>query len=206
MADFIPQALTVPERSALLTALVAPRPIAFVSTLGTDGVGNLAPFSFFMAGGYNPMSVAFAPLHWRDGGIKDTLTNVRETGEFVVNVTTADMAARVNQASYRYAHGIDEFDAVGFTRVPSVVVRPPRVAESVASLECRVFQIVEHGNGPGSGAYVIGEVLRIHVNDAVLTNGVPDNHKIEHLARLGADVFARMAPGVLFNVTRPTGP
>ena len=206
MAEFVPAALGIPERSALLLALVAPRPIAFVSTLGRDGSGNLAPFSFFMAAGYNPMSVAFAPLQWRDGGTKDTLTNVRDTGEFVVSVTTADMAARVNQASFRYAYGVDEFDAVGFTRAPSAVVKPPRVAESVASLECRVFQIVEHGSGPGAGAYVIGEVVHIHVDDAVLTRGVPDNHKIEHLARLGADVFLRAAPDALFDVARPTAP
>jgi flavin reductase (DIM6/NTAB) family NADH-FMN oxidoreductase RutF len=206
MAEFVPANMPIAERSALLTALVAPRPIAFISTVSAEGKGNLAPYSFFMGGGYNPMSVCFSATNWRDGIPKDTLRNVQETGEFVVNVSTREMAERLNQASYRYAHGDDEFDRVGFTRAPSVMVRAPRVAESPAALECRVYRIIPHGEGPAAGNYVIGEVVHVHVDASVMTDGHPDNRKIEHLVRLGAVWFASQGPATLFELERPTAP
>ena len=206
MAEFDVAVMSAHDRSAFLTALVAPRPIAFVSTLSAGGIGNLSPFSFFMAGGYNPMSVAFSPLRWRDGREKDTLRNVRATGEYVINVATYDIVEKLNQASYTYPTDVDEFDAAGFTRAPSLRVRPPRVAEAVAAMECRLFQIVEHGVGGAAGSYVIGEVVHIHVRDEVLVNGVPDNRRIEHVARLGAVAFARVTPATLFDLDRPIAP
>lgn len=206
MAEFDVAQIAARERAGLLTALVAPRPIAFVSTLSAAGVGNLAPYSFFMAGGYSPLSVAFAPVLPRDGTEKDTLRNVRETGEFVINVATFDLVARLNQASFDYPALVDEFDEAGLTRVASTRVKPPRVAEAVASLECRLYQIVPHGTGPSSGTYVIGEVVHMHVSDTILTNGIPDNRKIEHIARLGANAFARVTPDTLFDLARPVAP
>ena len=140
--------LDPPKRHAWLTPLIAPRPIALVSTVSAAGVGNLAPFSFFAMGGQNPQSVAFCPVADRDGNPKDTLRNVLETGEFVINVVSRAMAERVNQASAPYPPEVDELEAVGFTRAASTVVRPWRVAESPAQLECRVFQVVPHGSGP----------------------------------------------------------
>ena len=206
MAEFDVAQIAARERAGLLTALVAPRPIAFVSTLSAAGVGNLAPYSFFMAGGYNPLSVAFSPVRPRNGAEKDTLRNVRETGEFVINVATFDLVARLNQASFDYPALVDEFDAASLTRVASTRVKPPRVAEAVASLECRLYQIVPHGTGPSSGTYVIGEVVHMHVSDTILTNGIPDNRKIEHIARLGANAFARVTPDTLFDLARPVAP
>ncbi len=206
MAEFTPSALPPAIRNGLLTALVAPRPIAFVSTLSPAGVGNLAPFSFFMAGGYAPLSVCFSPVSWRDGSDKDSLRNVEATGEFVINIATADLAARLNQASYHYPPDVDEFEAVGLTRAPSAVVRPPRVLESPAALECRLFTVVRHGDQPSHANYVIGEVVHIHVDDEACTDGVPDNRKIEHLSRLGADWFSAIRPEQLFPVKRPTAP
>lgn len=205
MPAFTPDTLDVPARTRLLTALVAPRPIAFVSSLGRDGRGNLAPFSFFMAGGYAPMSVAFAPVRWRDGGEKDTLRNVEETGEFTIALATPAMLDRLNQASFRYPADVDEFDAVGFTRAPSAVVRPPRVAESPAALECRLHAVVRHGDGPGAGAYVIGEVVHVHADDAICLDGWPDSSRIEYLARLGGPWWGTMGPEELFEKQRPTG-
>lgn len=206
MAEFSPASLAIGERAALLTALVAPRPVAFVSTVGPDGRGNLAPFSFFMAAGYAPMAVAFSATNWRDGAPKDTLRNVEATGEFVVSVSTRAMAERLNQASYRYAYGEDEFDHAGFTRAPSVLVRPPRVAESPAALECRVLQVVRTGDGPAAGNVVVGEVVHVHVDASVMEGGVPDNRRIEHLVRLGGDWFASQAPATLFALQRPAAP
>jgi flavin reductase (DIM6/NTAB) family NADH-FMN oxidoreductase RutF len=206
MAEFVPSALSVADRNKLLNTLVAPRPIAFVSTRSPEGFGNLAPFSFFMAAGYNPMAVAFSATNWRDGAPKDTLRNVEASGEFVVNVSTTAMAAKLNQASYRYAYGEDEFDLAGFTRAPSAVVGAPRVAESPAAMECRVLSIVKTGEGPAAGNVVVGEVVHVHVDESVLDGGWPDNRKIEHLMRLGGDWFSSQRPESLFALQRPESP
>ena len=193
------------KRHAWLTPLIAPRPIAFVSSLSAEGVGNLAPFSFFAMGGGNPQSVAFCPVADRQGEPKHTLRNIRETGEFVINIVTRAMAERVNQASAPYPRGVDEFDAVGFTRVPSQVVRPPRVAESPAQLECKVFQIIPHGSGPQHGTWVIGEVLVLHVDDAMLgADGLPDTARINPAARMGRQDWAHVQAENMFMLVRPT--
>ena len=201
--DFDFAALPVRDRHALLTRVVAPRPIALVSSLGADGRGNLAPFSYFMLGGANPPSVAFCPVNDRHGAPKDTLRNVRATGEYVISVVTPAMAAAVNQASYPYAHGHDEFDAAGLTRAPSRAVRPPGVAESPVRLECRLFAAVPHGEGAAAGTYVIGEVVHAWVDDALLTDGLPDNQKLPLIARLGADYYAQITEDTLFELARP---
>ena len=201
--------LPLRDRHNLLTRVVAPRPIALVSSLsslGADARGNLAPFSYFMLGGAAPPSVAFCPVNDRQGAPKDTLRNVRATGEYVISLVTPAMAEAVNQASYPYAHGNDEFDAVGLTRAPSRMVRPPGVGESPVRLECRLFTAVAHGDGPGASTYVIGEVLHVAVDDALLTDGLPDNGKLDLVARLGADYYARIGASSLFELPRPTAP
>ena len=197
--------LEPPKRHAWLTPLIAPRPIALVSTLGADGVGNLAPFSFFAMGGQNPQSVAFCPVADRDGNPKDTLRNIEASGEFVINVVSRAMAERVNQASAPYPPHVDELAAVGFTPLPSTVVRPPRVAESPAQLECRVFQVVKHGSGPQHSSWVIGEVLVLHVDDAVLgEDGLPDTTKVHPAARMGRQEWAHIEAPSMFVLPRPT--
>lgn len=200
LADLSPQ-----ERHSLLTPLITPRPIAFVSTLSPSGAGNLAPFSFFAMGGQSPQSVAFCPVADRNGNPKDTLRNIRETGDFVINIVTRAMAERVNQASAPYPHGVDEFDMVGFTRLPSVAVRPSRVAESPAHLECRLFQLVPHGSGPLHGTWVIGEVIVAHIDDAVLAaDGLPDTAKLDPAARLGRTEWSHVTADSMFSLARPT--
>ncbi len=193
------------DRHHWLAPLIAPRPIALVSTLSAAGVGNLAPFSFFAMGGQSPQSVAFCPINNRDGQPKDTLRNIRETGEFVINIVSREMAERVNQASAPYPFAVDEFDVTGFTRVASTRVRPPRVLESPASLECRVFQIVPHGAGAQAGTWVIGEVLHLHVRDDVLgDDGFPDTAKVHPAARMGRNEWAHITPANTFPLDRPT--
>lgn len=204
--DFDLPSLPVRDRHAILTRVVGPRPIALVSSLGADGRGNLAPFSYFMLGGANPPSLAFCPINDRHGAEKDTLRNVRATGEFVVSVVTPAMAERMNQASYPYAHGEDEFDRAGLTRAASTAVRPPGVAESPVRLECRVFAVVPHGDGPSASRYVVGEVVHVRVDDALLTDGLPDNRKLALIARLGADFYTRVGADTLFELGRPTEP
>lgn len=192
-------------RYRLLTSIIGPRPIAFVSTLDAGGGGNLAPFSFFMMGGGNPPSLAFSPIVDRRRGPKDTLRNIEATGEFVVNVVTRTMAERVNQASFEYWRDVDEFDVVGFTREPSLLVRPPRVAESPAALECRLFQVVRHGEGPQAANYVIGEIVHVRVADAALrSDGLFDTAGQGLCARLGRNEWAELAPPAVFELPRPS--
>ena len=204
--EFDLPSMALRDRHALLTRVVAPRPIALVSSLGADGRGNLSPFSYFMLGGANPPSLAFCPVNDRHGAAKGTLRNVAATREFVVSVVTPEMADRMNQASFAYPHGRDEFDLVGFTRAPSVAVRPSGVAESPVRLECRVFAVVPHGDGAGASNYVIGEVLHVTVDDALLTDGLPDNRKLALIARLGEDYYTRVGADTLFELGRPTAP
>ena len=206
MPEFDLPALRIRDRYRLLTTLIAPRPIAFVSSHSAAGRGNLAPFSCFGMGGNDPVSCVVCPIATRDGADKDTTRNIAETGEYVINVVTRAMAERMNVTSYAYAHGDDEFDRAGLTRAPSRLVRPPRVAESPAHLECRLFRIVRHGEGPGASHYIIGEIVHIHVADHACTDGLPDNRRIEHLARLGGDQYLSVSPAQLFAMPRPTQP
>lgn len=186
----------------LLTGIVTPRPIAWVSTVSPAGVVNLAPFSFFNAFSANPPVVVFSPTLKRDGSKKDTLRNLEAVPEFVVSAATADLAAAVNQTSAELAPDDSEVSHAGLATAPSVAVRPPRVAASPAALECRVRQIVPLGAGPIAGNLVIGDVLTIHVADEVLdAAGRVDPRKLRTVARLGADFWCHTSD--LFEQKRP---
>lgn len=206
MTTFDPAVLTAPERARVLTRVIAPRPIAVVSTLDAAGRGNLAPFSFFTAGGSNPWSCVFSTTRDRHGHSKHTLDNIVATGEYVICVATTAIAERINAASFEYPAGVDELTAVGFTPVASTLVRPPRIAESPVALECRLHQVVPHGTGPGSASYIIGEIVLVHVDDAVLVDGLPDERLMHLVARMGADRWARVEPAGVFDLPRPTSP
>lgn len=147
----------------LLTSIVHPRPIALVSSVSASGIRNLAPFSFFMLGGTNPPSIVFSPV-LGSRGEKDSLRNIRETGEFVVNTVHRDMIDPMNQAGRSVPFETDEWELSGLTPLRCDLVTPERVAESFASLECRLHQVVDHGEGGGAARYVIGEVVRIHLS------------------------------------------
>ena len=206
MAVFELGALGLRERYQLMTHLAVPRPIALVSSLSADGAPNLAPFSFFTLGGANPPSCVICPLNNREGQPKDTLLNVRETDEYVISVVTREMAERVNQASWSYPRGVSEFAEAGLTPVKSTLVRPASVAESPVNIECKLFQIVEHGAGPLSGSYIIGEMLLVHAADSVLTDRQVDETKLDAVGRLGGEWYCTTRPGSLFPLPRPTGP
>jgi flavin reductase (DIM6/NTAB) family NADH-FMN oxidoreductase RutF len=203
---FDPSTLSAPERARLLARVIAPRPIAVVSTLNAAGRGNLAPFSYFAPGGSSPLSCVFSPTRDRHGEGKHTLANIEATGEYVINVATRALAARINQSSFEYPPGTDEFDAVGLTRAPSQRVAPPRVAESPVALECRLFQLLAHGAGPGSATYVIGEIVAIHVDPAVCTDGLPDETLMGLVARSGADRWSELTSAAVFSLPRPAAP
>jgi flavin reductase (DIM6/NTAB) family NADH-FMN oxidoreductase RutF len=206
MAEYPMNDLDIRNSYLLLNRLVAPRPIALVSSLAGNGLGNLAPFSFFSLGGANPPSAVFCPLNDRHGKAKDSLINIRETKEYVINIVTRTMAEKVNQSSWNYARGVDEFDQAGLTRATSRVVAAPRVEESPVAMECRLFQVVEHGQGALASSYIIGEIVHIHVDDAVLTGGMPDPVKLDQVGRCGADYYTHVTAGSMFELGRPEGP
>jgi len=203
---FVPSEMSPREAYALLISCVAPRPIAWVSTCAPDGRVNLAPFSFFNAGGANPVSVVFSCTNFRDGRPKDTLRNVHATGEFVVNIAPYWLAEQMNQTSFEYEYGVSEFEQVGLTRAPSLYVQPPRVAESPIAMECKLFQVVAHGAGPVAANYVIGEVLCFHIAETLLTpEGVVDNLVADYIGRMGESWYVRATSEAMFRLQRPTG-
>lgn len=191
--------LTSLEAYNLLASTVVPRPIAFVSTCNSAGVPNLAPFSFFMVGGANPPSVMYSPTLNKNGEPKDSLRNVLDTGEFVINSVHPEMAEGMNAASFEFESHLSEWDVAGLTPLPSVSVRPPRVLESRVQFECKLFQVVEHGSGPNAARYVIGEILYAHIDK--LLAATPEN--IDTLARLGGAGYLDLAQLLVFDLVRP---
>lgn len=176
----------------LITGLVVPRPIAWVSTLAADGTRNVAPHSYFNVVAHDPPHVVFS-----SSGVKDTLRNLRERPEFVVNVVTAEVVEPMNFTSTDFPRDQDEFDWAGITPVPSVAVAPPRVGEAKAHLECVVRDVVAAGNGH----VVIGEVVHVHVVESVWASGRVDPRLLDPIARLSGSSYARL--GEVFTLPRP---
>lgn len=201
-----PAELSRPDAYKILLNCVAPRPIAFVSTLSPDGVPNLAPFSFFMAGGSNPPSVVFSPTNDRNNDPKHTYRNIHATGEYVINVVTYDIREKMNQCSAEYPYGVSEWVQAGFTPAPSVKVKPAHVLESPLAMECRLFQIVPHGSGPLSANYIIGEVVCFHVAKSLLDGEAIDPCRVDYIGRMSGDWYARAHPDSMFALPRPPRP
>ena len=186
----------------MLVGLIAPRPIAWVTTLSASGSINLAPFSFFNIFGANPPVVVFSPTLKRDCSKKDTLLNIEQTGEFVINASTEPDAEAINQSSSMLPYGDSELTLIGRDTESSTLVKPPRLAKIPFALECKLLQIIPVGNGSISANLVIGEVVMIHVDDAILgTDGQPDPHKLKSIARMGGEYWCRAVE--LFQLTRP---
>jgi flavin reductase (DIM6/NTAB) family NADH-FMN oxidoreductase RutF len=183
----------------ILVGAVVPRPIAFVSTISPEGVHNLAPFSFFNVVCGDPPVVCFSPI-WRNPP-KDTIVNIRATGEFVVNIVSEDFADRMNICSGEYPSSVDEFKMSGLTPVESVVVRAPRVRESHVNMECKLMQIVEVSARPMGGSLVIGEVVRFHVDDAVIDEFRIDADKLRAVGRMSGSDYTRTRDR--FSLVRP---
>src|SRR4051812_29562632 len=176
----------------VLVGVVTPRPIAWVTTLSPTGVVTLAPFSFFTASGATPPIVVFSPTLRRDGSKKDTLLNLEKLGEFVLNAATAPLAERVNLTSKELPADESEVSLAGLTTVPSLKVKPPRIAESPVHFECVVQQIIPCGTGAIAGNLVIGEVVMMHMSDDVLDDKQRvDPRKLQTVARLGQDYWCR---------------
>ncbi|MNK67795.1 Flavin reductase like domain protein [compost metagenome] len=197
-----PQTLTHQDRYKLLNGSVVPRPIAFVSSMNAEGELNLAPFSFFNVVGSSPMSVVFSVMRRGPEALKkDTLRNIEETGEYVVNIVNEALVARMNVTSADFPHGVNEFAEAGLTPIPSEVVRPPRVAESPINMECKLIQTVEVGSGPGGGTLIIGEVLRFHIWDELYEGGRIDPDKLQAVGRMAGASYTRTTDR--FDLVRP---
>lgn len=188
-----------------LTQLIAPRPIALVSTVSRDGVVNLSPFSFFNLFSSNPPIVIFSPLRrMRDNTIKHTLHNVMEVPEVVINMVTGDISGQTSLASAEYEDGVDEFIKAGFEKQKAVKVKPPMVKEARAKLECKVTEIKPLGTKGGAGNLVICEVVYIHIADEIVTeDGHVDPAKLRLTARLGRDWYSEIHPENLFTLPKP---
>ena len=179
-----PQTLSASAVYRFLIGVVVPRPIAFVSTIGSHGA-NVAPFSYFMPIGSRPPLLGVS-IGLREGEVKDTLANIRETGDFVINVVTETIAERMVRASGDWPQDVDEFEVAGFTRVASDRVRSPRVAESPVNLECRVFREIELGDS----TLVVGELVWAHIDEALMVDGRVDVEKLRPVGRLGGDGYS----------------
>jgi flavin reductase (DIM6/NTAB) family NADH-FMN oxidoreductase RutF len=190
---------------SILLGSVAPRPIAFASTIDKYGNPNLSPFSFFNAFGSNPPVLIFSPSRRvRDNTTKHTLENLQETNEVVINMVNYNMVQQASLASTEYPRGVNEFEKAGFTMEPSLVVTPPRVKESPVQYECKVLQIIETGTEGGAGNLVICEVVMIHVSEDVLdAEGRIDQHKIDLVARMGGNWYCRASGKAIFEVEKP---
>lgn len=187
-----PRDVSPKEFYKILIGSVLPRPIAWVSTVSKEGIDNLAPFSFFTVASANPPVLCFAPAIKSEivgsktaGAPKDTLVNVKETGEFVVNVVSRHLVEPMNQTSFDYDSDISEFDEAGLTREPSLLVKPKRVAESYINFECKLYKLIEIGTEPLGGTLVMGEILLAHLSDKVFKDGKIDVEVLDPIGRLG---------------------
>jgi flavin reductase (DIM6/NTAB) family NADH-FMN oxidoreductase RutF len=198
--------LTLESREVykLLIGSVVPRPIAWVATISPDGQPNLAPFSYFNIGCANPPTLLFCPDRRPSGEKKDTLLNVEATEEFVIHVVDEATVKAMNVTSGTYPPGINEFEIAGLEAIPSVKVRPPRVAVAPIAFECRLFQIVPLGDGSSGGEVVIGRVVLIHVRDDVRVGTYIDLEALRPVARLAGDGYARVTD--TFDLPRPVVP
>ena len=210
--DAIPSELGDREVYNILLNAVAPRPIAWVSTLSASGQPNLAPFSFFNVVCAEPPMLGFAPSMRPPkksaahavppaGTPKDTLRNIRETKEFVVSVVTYDLAEAMNLSSGDYAPTISEFEVAKLASSPSRLVRPRRVAESPVSFECKLHQILDFNPGPDGGSLVIGEIVSIYLSDRHLKEGRLDRNSLDLIGRMGGMQYTRTTQR--FEMVRP---
>jgi flavin reductase (DIM6/NTAB) family NADH-FMN oxidoreductase RutF len=180
----------------LMTGIIVPRPIALVSTVDREGIANLAPFSFFCGVGSVPPTLLFCPV-LRAGRStdrapqKDTLRNVEETGEFVVNVVSESIAAAANATAADVPPEVDEFQLSGLTAVPASVLRAPRVAESPAQMECKLIQVIYTSHKPGGGVIVLGEIVRFHVRAELVDNFRVDPAGLDAVGRMAGNTWVR---------------
>ena len=204
MLSINPNEISVAKLHGYLLGSVAPRPIAFASTIDSEGNPNLAPFSFFNVFSANPPIMVFSPARSvKDNTTKHTLDNCIATKEVVINVVNYDMVHQMSLASTAYEQGVNEFKKAGFTMLDSEKIAPFRVAESPVQFECKVKEVVALGDEGGAGNMIICEVVKVHIQEDVLDNdGRIDQHKIDLVARAGGSFYSRAKEG-FFEIPKP---
>lgn len=200
----IPEEIPTREFHQFLLGAVAPRPIAFVSTINDDGVANLAPYSFFNAFSSNPPILVFSSNRRVNGNTtKDTLFNVKQNSECVINVVNYDIVRQMTVASIEFPSDVSEFDQAGLTPIPSEIVRPFRVKESPVQMECQVQEIITLGEHGGAGHLVICKVLRYHIRESIIDeNDRIDPHKIDLMGRMGRAYYVRASGDAVFPIVQ----
>lgn len=205
MLTIDPKEVSVGKMHGYMLGAVAPRPIAFASTIDKEGNVNLSPFSFFNCFSANPPIMVFSPARrGRDNTTKHTYENVLEVDEVVINIVNYNMVEQMSLSSTEYEKGVNEFIKAGFTQQASERVRPPRVAESPAVFECKVIEVKPLGDQGGAGNLVICEVLLAHFNEDILDgNGVIDPYKLDAVARMGGNYYCRAQGDSIFEIPKP---
>lgn len=205
MKTIDPKSIPVPELHGILLSSIAPRPIAFASTIDSNGNVNLSPFSFFNVFSANPPILIFSPARRvRDNTTKDTLDNVHQVKEVCISIVNYEMVQQVSLSSTEYDKDVNEFIKSGFSEMPSERISPPWVKESPVSYECVVKDIQPLGSEGGAGNLVICEVVLIHINENILDqNGKIDQHKLDPVARMGGNWYSRTNSDNLFEVAKP---
>ncbi len=188
----------------LLIGSITPRPIAFVSSIGANGVHNLAPFSFFTAISANPPVIGFSPMVNLQQNVRDTRANIEASGDFVVNIVSESFVEKMNETAVDVAPDVDEFELAGFTPVASAVVGAPRVGEARISMECRLVQVVDISREVLGGAFVIGRVVHFHVDDELFDDFRIDADALATVGRMGGNAYVRTRDR--FDLPRPTLP
>lgn len=204
MKSFLPSELETKNLYGMLSGSIGPRPIAFVSTLDKEGNPNLSPYSFFNVFSAKPPILIFSPVRRvRDNSIKHTLENALETKEVVINVVNWDIVQQMSLSSTEYPQGVNEFEKSGLTMLASDLVKPPRVKESPVQYECKVTDTIALGDHGGAGNLVIAEVVKLHIREDLLDEGLHiDQHKIDLVSRMGGNWYSRANQG-MFEVEKP---
>jgi len=204
MLSINPKEISTGKLHGYLLGAIAPRPIAFASTIDADGNPNLSPFSFFNVFGSNPPVLIFSPARRvRDNTTKHTLENSLATKEVVINIVNYDIVQQMSLSSTEYPEGVNEFEKAGFTMLPSDEIKPFRVAESPVQFECKVKDVIFTGNEGGAGNLIVCEVVKIHISEDVLADdGSIDQHKIDLVARAGGSYYTRARDG-FFEIPKP---
>jgi flavin reductase (DIM6/NTAB) family NADH-FMN oxidoreductase RutF len=205
MKTINPKDIETPKLHRYLLGAIGPRPIAFASTMDKDGVANLAPFSFFNAFSANPPILVFSPARsGRTNTTKDTYNNVKILPEVVINVVNFELVHQMSLASSPYPSSVDEFVKSGLTPVASECVQPRRIKESPVQFECKVNEVIELGDQGGAGNLIICEVLRIHIDEAILDeHQMIDQHKIDLVSRMGGNWYCRADENSMFEIPKP---
>lgn len=205
MLTINPRNISTSEFHSYLLGAVAPRPIAFASTMDTMGNINLSPFSFFNVFGSNPPVLVFSPSRRvRDNSTKHSLDNVKEVPEVVINIVNFAIVEQMSLASTEYDKGVNEFEKSGLTQISSEVVKPPRVKEAPVAFECKVLNIIPIGEGGGAANLVICEVILMHIHQEILDeNNKIDPYKLDAVARMGGDWYCRASGSSLFEIPKP---